>query len=377
MSDDGVSRRRFLQTVAVSSTGAALVSLPETLPAGPLAESNSISPVTVEAFPLAAPSQGAALDHVKIVTAQGMSDADQVRLREIRSNLDLKSCSSQDEFHREVSSAEVIYGGFSREDLGVAKRLKWIQYTAAGVERILWPELVEGPVVLTNMQRVYAPVISETAIALLLALARGLPQYVIQTREHQWKGASGLTEVSGMTMGIVGLGGIGTEIAYRAHYGFGMRILAVDPKPIPKPLFVAELHSTDWLPKMVPQVDVLVCAAPHTPVSEGMLKESVFRAMKPTAYFINVSRGKLVDTPALIRALEGGWIAGAGLDVAYKEPLPSDDPLWSAPNLIITCHTSAHSPRVAERRMSLFCENVRRYFGGLPLLNVVDKKRGY
>jgi phosphoglycerate dehydrogenase-like enzyme len=156
-----------------------------------------------------------------------------------------------------------------------------------------------------------------------------------------------------------------------------MKILAVDPKPLPKPNFVEELHSVDWLPTMASQVDVLVSAAPHTPASEKMLNESIFRAMKPSAYFINVSRGKLVDTPALIRALQEGWIAGAALDVAYKEPLPADDPLWQAPNIIITSHSSAQSPKVADRQMELFSENVRRYLAGLPLLNVVDKKRGY
>ena len=227
------------------------------------------------------------------------------------------------------------------------------------------------------MQRIYAPAISETVMALMLALARHLPQYALQTREHQWKQVEGLVEISGMTMGIVGMGGIGSETANRAHYGFHMKVLAVDPKPLPKPAFVAELHSLDWLSHMVPQVDVLVSAAPHTPVSQGMFDKALFRAMKPTAYFINVSRGKLVDTPALVRALQEGWIAGAGLDVAYKEPLPPDDPLWTAPNLILTCHTSGWSPKTIDRQMELFSENVRRYLAGLPLLNVVDKSRGY
>jgi phosphoglycerate dehydrogenase-like enzyme len=245
------------------------------------------------------------------------------------------------------------------------------------VEGILWPELVESPVVLTNMARVYAPAISETVMGLLLALAHSINRYALQTREHVWKQLDGLTDISGWTMGIVGLGGIGTETAYRAHYGFGMKIYAVDPKPLPKPGFVAELHSVECLPRMVPEVDVLVSAAPHTPASEGMFNESIFRAMKRSAYFINVSRGKLVDTPALVRALKEGWIAGAGLDVAYEEPLAADDPLWSAGNVIITCHTSGHTPRTLERQMALFTENVRRYVNGLPLLNVVDKKRGY
>ncbi len=378
MSKDNFSRRKFIRDVAAGSTGAALVALPRVLSGAEVSTPpGSPLPLTVESYPLAEPGKGAALDHVKITTATGIPAPYQEEIRGLSSALELKICSSQNEFRREVADAHVIYGGFSREDLAVAKQLKWIQYTAAGVENILWPELVDSPIVLTNMQRIYAPAISETAIALILALTRGIPRYALQTRERQWKAVGGLTEISGLTLGLVGLGGIGTETAYRAHYGFHMKVLAVDPKPLPKPAFVAELHSVDLLPKMAPQVDVLMSAAPHTPASEGMFNESVFRAMKPTAYFVNVSRGKLVNTPALVRALKEGWIAGAGLDVAYKEPLPPDDPLWSAPNVIITCHSSGHSPRTVGRQMELFSENLRRYFAGLPLLNVVDKKRGY
>jgi phosphoglycerate dehydrogenase-like enzyme len=128
---------------------------------------------------------------------------------------------------------------------------------------------------------------------------------------------------------------------------------------------------------MVPQVDVLVSAAPHTPLTHHLFNDEIFRLMKPSAYFINVSRGWLVDTPALISALKEGRIAGAALDVAETEPLPPDDPLWTAGNLFITCHTSAVSAGTKQRCLDLFCENVRRYANGLPLLNVVDKKRGY
>jgi phosphoglycerate dehydrogenase-like enzyme len=377
MHKEGFSRRRFMQEVAAGSTGAALVSLPAVLPGVEAASPGPPFPATAENYPLAELGKGGALSQVKIVTLDPIPEQYLGKVRGLSSGLEIKSCDSQDEFHRAVADAHVIYGGLSRQDFAAAKQLRWIQYGAAGVENILWPELVESPVVLTNMQRIYAPAISETVIALMLALTRRLPQYALQTREHQWKQIEGLVEISGMTMGIVGLGGIGSETAYRAHYGFRMKVLAVDPKPLPKPAFVAELHSVDWLPEMVPQVDVLVCAAPHTPVSQGMFNEAVFRAMKPTAYFINVSRGKLVDTPALVRALREGWIAAAGLDVAYKEPLPADDPLWTAPNLIVTCHTSGWSPRTTDRQMELFSENVRRYRQGLPLLNVVDKHRGY
>jgi len=376
MPQESVSRRRFLQNVAAGST-AAVVSVPGILDASPEHVPGAPEPVTVESYPIAEPGKGAAASHVKIVTQEQIPEDYREKVRSLAAGLDLRQCASESEFRRELADAHVIYGDFSRDDLKVARQLKWIQYAAAGVEGILWPELVESPVVLTNMARVYAPAISETVMGLLLALAHGINRYAMQTREHVWKQLDGLTDISGWTMGIVGLGGIGTETAYRAHYGFGMKIYAVDPKPLPKPAFVAELHSVECLPRMVPEVDVLVSAAPHTPASEGMFNESIFRAMKRSAYFINVSRGKLVDTPALVRALKEGWIAGAGLDVAYEEPLPADDPLWSAGNVIITCHTSGHTPRTLERQMALFTENVRRYVNGLPLLNVVDKKRGY
>ena len=376
MSQGNLSRRKFLSGVAAGSTGAALASLPGVMP-GADGGAAPAAPETMESYPIAEAGKGAALDHLKIVTLDGIPQPYQEKIRALVPHVEIRLCQSDEEFQREVADAHVIYGGFSREDLVAAKQLRWIQYTAAGVEHILWPELVESPTVLTNMQRIYSPVISETAIGLMLALARGIPQYTLQTREHRWQTVPGLVEISGMTLGLVGLGGIGTDTAYRAHYGFNMKILAVDPKPLPKPGFVAELHSVDWLPQMAPQVDILMSAAPHTRISEGMFNEPVFRAMKRTAFFINVSRGKLVDTPALVQALEEGWIAGAGLDVTYKEPLPADEPLWRAPNMIITCHTSAHSPKVEGRQMDLFSENVRRYVAGLPLLNVVDKRRGY
>ncbi|MBI4165931.1 MAG: D-2-hydroxyacid dehydrogenase [Acidobacteria bacterium] len=372
MTKESLSRRRFLRNVSAGSAGAALMTA-----VASEAATEVPYPLTVESYPLSAPSQGVTIDRLKILTREGLSAADQEKIRGVSRGIDLTVFSSGAGFSSRVAEAQVIYGQFSREDLKAARELRWIQYTAAGVERILHPELVESPVVLTNMQRVYAPSISETAIGLLIALAHGINRYSVQTRDRQWKPLDGFRDVSGMTMGIVGLGGIGSEIARRAHFGFGINVLAVDPKPLPRPEFVAELHPVEWLPQMAPQVDVLVSAAPHTPQSENMFNESVFRAMKRDAYFINMSRGKLVDTPALVRALKEGWIAGAGLDVAYKEPLPSDEPLWTAGNVIITCHTSGRTPRSDAGRIALLTENLQRYMNGLPLLNVVDKKRGY
>jgi phosphoglycerate dehydrogenase-like enzyme len=404
MSKSSYSRRKFLGDITAGSTGAALASMPAARAASvPGAAADPPYPVTDVSYPLYSAGGGnLPLENVKIVTTEEFLPHDVEKLHSYSPTLNLKQCRSWEEFHHEVVDAHVIYADFKREDFARAKQLRWIQTRAAGVwELVIWPELVESPVVLTNMQRIYSPGISETAIGFVLALAHGLNKYALQTSRHEWHPVDdafmnamserrfsngrdqpwnltdNLREVSGYTMGLVGFGGIGTDTAYRAHYGFGMKILAVDPKPLPKPTWVAELHAVDWLPKMVPQVDVLVCAAPHTNLSERMLNESIFRAMKRTAYFINMSRGTLVDTPALVQALKEGWIAGAGLDVTDPEPLPPDHPLWTAGNVIITSHTSGHSDESIVRARDLFCENVRRYVNGLPLLHVVDKVRGY
>lgn len=378
MTEQNLSRRMFLHGVAAGSTGIALGSIPSSAAASPAPPALEPGvPITSVSYPIAHPGNSAQTGEINIVTMAGISQAHQEKIRALSPAINLKLCKSRDEFQSELPEAHVIFGGFSKNDLARAKQLKWIQWSAAGVESIMWPELVQSEIVLTNMQRMFAPPISETVFALLLALTRGIDRYTMQTQEHKWQPVGGLVEISGKTMGLVGLGGNGTDTARRAYYGFGMNVLAVDPKPLPKPDFVSELRSLDWFPQMVPQVDVLVSAAPLTPISQKMFNEAVFHAMKPTAYFINISRGKLVDTPALVRALNERWIAGAGLDVADKEPLPPDDPLWSAANVIITCHSSGHSPQTEGRLLDLFTENIRRYLNGLPLLNVVDKQRGY
>jgi phosphoglycerate dehydrogenase-like enzyme len=272
----------------------------------------------------------------------------------------------------------VILGAADRDTVLAAQNLKWVQIWGAGVES-LPKELMEHPCVLTNMQRVFAPVIAETAIALMLSLTRGLAQHAIPNfRMRKWEGARvPLEDLYGKILGIVGLGGIGTETARRAYYGFSMRVFATDPKPLPRPDFVEVLREPAWLMEMVSQADVLMSAAPLTSETRGMFNDAVFQRMKRTAYFINVSRGGLVDQDALVRALKGGLIRGAGLDVATPEPLPPEHALWDCPNLAITPHNSGGAPIRQVRLIALVAENVRRYAAGLPLLNVVDKTRGY
>lgn len=291
-------------------------------------------------------------------------------------------CHAQDEFRQKLKEAEVVYGAVSGTDLGHAPRLKWVQASSAGVED-LDPLLRQSPIVLTNYARTFAPGISETAIGMLLSLTRGIAKYYVpQFLKHEWKpvgslGSADHTEISGRTMGIVGLGGIGDGIARRAYFGFDMKVVATDAKPRPKPEYVAELHDPAWFPHMAPQVDVLVAAAPHTPQTERMFNEPVFRSMKKTAYFLALSRGTLFDDMALVKALQEGWIAGAGLDVFPQEPPPRDHPIFDCPNVVMTMHTSGWGPDRQLRLIELFAENVRRYAAGLPLVNVVDKRLGY
>jgi phosphoglycerate dehydrogenase-like enzyme len=318
-------------------------------------------------------------EHIRIATIAFAFDAAEVRQMQSQGkNIEMTVTKSPEELNRLLPEVDVVFGALTPDMLARAKNLRWMQHTEAGMDAVLFPELVKGPVVVTNMSRMFAPAISETAIAMLLSLTRGLSKYYIpHFAQKKYVSERNLVEVDGMTMGLVGLGGLGTATAQRAHYGFNMRILAVDAKPMVKPAFVDTLREPAWLAEMVPQVDVLVNSVPLTRETAGLFNEKVFRAMKKTAYFLSLSRGPVVDQPALIRALQEGWIAGAGLDVTTPEPLPPDSPLWDCPNTVITCHSAGFSPQRRIRQMSLIAENVRRYASGLPLMNVVDKVRGY
>jgi phosphoglycerate dehydrogenase-like enzyme len=370
MSDDNITRRNFLAGLA--TTGAAATIVDAQTPG------NSNNPVVIANHPVVESRPGTGT--IKIVCAERLSPAEVEQIRSAGKNIELRMLKDRSELKNNCSDAEVILGVVDRESMMAAKNLKWVQTWAAGVES-LPKELMEHPSVLTNMQRVFAPVIAETAIGLMLSLTRGLTQDSIPAfRERKWlRGQSSvpLIDLYRKTIGIVGMGGIGSETARRLHYGFEMRVLATDAKPLPKPDFVEELHDPGWLMEMVPQVDVLMSAAPLTKVTRQMFNDSVFQKMKPTAYFINVSRGGLVDQDALVRALKEKRISGAGLDVATPEPLPPESSLWDCPNLVITPHNSGAAPMRQVRLVALVAENVRRYSNGVPLLNVVDKAQGY
>ncbi len=279
-----------------------------------------------------------------------------------------------------AADADVLIG-FCRDDtVAAAPRLVWVQIYSAGAERCLAVERVgSGTVLLTNMQKIASPAIGEHAVAMAMALARGLITYGKRMPDGDWDpnapGRSSMTALSGKTLLVVGLGGIGTEVARRGA-GLGMRVVATRNSSREGPEFVDYVGLSDELFELAGQVDVVVNALPLTPATTDLFDEAFFDAVKPGALFVNVARGKSVVTADLVAALEDGRLGGAGLDVTEPEPLPSAHPLWQMSNVIITPHIAwAGADRA--RMNTLIRENIRRYVAGEALINVVDPALGY
>ncbi|MDE2887287.1 MAG: D-2-hydroxyacid dehydrogenase [Gemmatimonadota bacterium] len=276
-----------------------------------------------------------------------------------------------------IADADAYYGRMTPALLAAGKRLRWIQATSAGLDGYYFRELHESQVTVTNLRGIYSDVIAEHVFALLLSLARGIPAYFRSQLEGRWESKDvPVIHVAGTTLGVLGLGGIGLAVAERGH-AFGMRVLALDPAPKGRPDYVERVYGVDELHEILGEVDFFVICAPHTGETDRMIDAAALEAMKPSAIFINIGRGKVVDLAALTRALGNGEIAGAGLDVFEEEPLPEGHPLWAMENVMITPHVAAISDRIEDRRIGLILENIRRFRDGEPLLNVVDNKRGY
>jgi phosphoglycerate dehydrogenase-like enzyme len=274
-----------------------------------------------------------------------------------------------------VRDAEGMIGNVPPELIAESPRLRWVQTNSAGVERYRAPEIVNSSVILTNCKILQGPNIADHAFALLLGLTRGV--HLASRNRGEWTGgAYQPIELMGKTAVVIGVGGIGSQIAQRAH-AFGMRVIGVDPKEMPYNPFVTRMVFPDRLESVLPEADVVFVAAPLTAETELLMNSKRFGLMKQGSYFIAVSRGGLIDTDALMQALDSRKLAGAGLDVTNPEPLPKGHPLWNFDNVIITPHIAHRSDNVQERRMNLFKTNLARFAEGEPLVNVVDKKKGY
>jgi phosphoglycerate dehydrogenase-like enzyme len=301
------------------------------------------------------------------------------RLRAAAPGVEVVAAADGDALAEQLASAQVVIGLCSAEMLAAAPELRWIQTWWVGVEGcVSVPGLSERGIVLTNTQRTSAIPIAEHAVAMMMALARGLPAYARSQHSATWQDSDGPTvrELTGATVLVVGLGGIGTEVARRAH-GLGMRVIATRNSSREGPDFVARVGLSDELHAYAAEADFIVSAVPLTAETRGMFDQTFFHAARKGSYFINIGRGGTVVTDDLLAALNSGQLTGAGLDVTDPEPLPSDHPLWSTDNVIITPHVAADSDQQRERYVLLVAENLRRYVAGEALLNVVDIERGY
>lgn len=303
-------------------------------------------------------------------------------LRTVAGEAELIAVDTVDEARAAVGDATALLGPCIPELIEAGTELDWVQSYSAGVDRCVdTPALAARGILLTNAQGLYGPAIAEHVMGMMFMLARGLDVYHLRQAEGRWdRGlddyADTTWELGGRTLLVVGLGGIGTEIARRAH-ALRMEVIATRASSREGPDFVSYVGLADELPELAARADVVVNATPLVPATEDLFDEAFFRAVKPGAYFINIGRGESVVTEDLLTALESGRIAGAGLDVTDPEPLPPGHPLWRTPRVVITPHISARTSGSGERRWLLVRENLRRYVAGEPLLSVVDIDRGY
>jgi phosphoglycerate dehydrogenase-like enzyme len=305
------------------------------------------------------------------------------KIKAVSTNLKVQQSRDGEELAKLIKQADILFAGyFSREMFGSASRLKWIQTHLNGVERFLYPEVVRSQVIVTNAGGVSSIPISEQVMGMMLCLSRKLHVFIGNQLEREWRTSElellpQLEELAGKTVGIVGLGRIGADIAKRAKC-FGMRVIATRRKASSQaPSHVDKLVATEDLSELLAESDYVVLQLPLTSETREMFGEQQFRSMKRTAYLINTGRGEVVKEDALIKALKEGTIAGAALDTFAIEPLPKDSALWGMKNVIITPHVAGFTPHYLDRLTDLFCENLKRFIRNEQLINVVDKRHGY
>lgn len=288
-----------------------------------------------------------------------------------------------DRLAEEIADTHIHVGYALRPaQLRQARSLQWMHVTAAGVSQMLFPEFVASEVILTNARGVNAIPIGDHTLGAIIALARHFPSAWRYQAEHRWAQqqiwdeSPRPRELGGQRLVLVGLGSIGKEIAVRAR-GFGMKITAVTRSGLDRDGLADEILAADGLDAAVARADFVVLAAPETPTTRRLMDARRLTLMKPSAFLINVARGALVDEEALVEALRTRRIAGAAIDVAEREPLAPDSPLWSLNNVIITPHVANLTESLWERQGAIMMENLERWFGGRELMNLVDKERGY
>lgn len=301
------------------------------------------------------------------------------RLRATAPELELVVGRDRQAIADRAAEIEVVIGFPPRDLLASMPKLRWFQQWAAGADWLRdHPDLVDADFTLTSAVGIHAVQIGEHVMACLLALAREIPEAVRAQDEHRWRDFNQVApfELYEKELLVLGVGAIGARVAELGH-ALGMRVTGVRRDPTRGVAGVARMVGPDALDEVLPDADAVVVTVPLTNDTQGMLDATRIGRMKGGAVLVNIGRGGTLDEAALAEALRQGRLRGAALDVFEREPLPPDDPLWDAPNLLITGHYAGATPRYGERAMALALDNLRRYVAGQPLRNVVDKRRGY
>jgi D-2-hydroxyacid dehydrogenase (NADP+) len=325
----------------------------------------------------------AAQDGLKIVVQNPAVMRElQAQAGEIPAGVRLVLASSPADLSREIVDADGLIGGpLGAADIKAARKLRWVQSFSAGVEGQLFRSgntvMRDSNIVLTNNRIVEGPELADHGFAMLLALTRQLPRFMANQSQERWQANNqGILVLKDKTAVVIGVGGAGFNIATRA-WAFGMKVIGVDPEDYPMTPIVSRYVKPDQLDEVLPQADVVFVSAPHTEQSHRMLGSKQFELMKQGSFFIAVSRGGLYDLDALVRALDSKRLAGAGVDVTDPEPLPKGHPLWRFSNAIVTPHVAGRSDQDYGRMVGTARENIKRFAAGKPLINVVNKQKGY
>ena len=333
----------------------------------------------------------------KMVIYPGVDAVRLVKIREVAEPaMQIINAETQAHALIEIVDANAFFGKITPELLSTARQLSWVQTATASLEHYLFPELINHPCQLTNMRGLFSDVIADHVMGYIICFARNLHVYMQHQQEARWEPVGGEAarsdfvfgngivnsidrshrHLADCTLGVVGVGAIGSEILRRAS-AFGMRLLGVDVDARSVPGVLPEVWDLTQLPQLLSESDFVVIAAPHTPLTFKMFSMPQFDQMKNSGILINIGRGAIVDLADLTDALLAHKIGGAALDVFETEPLPPDHPLWRLQNVILTPHIAAASPRIAERHLETLLENIRRFLSGQPFITEVDKARWF
>ncbi|MBZ5618955.1 MAG: D-2-hydroxyacid dehydrogenase [Acidobacteriia bacterium] len=323
------------------------------------------------------------MDNHTVVVLADPTEPQLAMLEQLPTETGISVGNSPEAFERAAGTADVIFnwslsGGLLREVFLMCPLVRWVHTRSAGLDNVLFPELIESDVPLTNGSGVFSQSLGEFVLGAILYFAKDFRRMIRSQEAGVWD-AFDIAEVSGQTVGIVGYGDIGRAVATRVR-AMGMHVLAV--KRHGPPLYnvdplVSQIYAPDHRLEMISRCDYVVAAAPLTAETRGMIGTPEFDAMKPEAVVINVGRGPVIDEAAMVRALSENRIKGAALDVFDREPLPNGHPFYGLENVLLSAHCADHTPDWMDRAMQFFLEQFDRYRKGEPLVNVVDKKLGY